>query len=136
MHKPALLVLIGVLTPQIAAADVVRHDSIPQAYWGTWAPGSGPCQDANESTITLSAKEYVGPAENCSVSSVSETPGPRGPTYSARLQCSRPEAQAPNKTIVDVIIRPDDANRISVGPAFDSLKTYQRCSTTGQATKQ
>jgi hypothetical protein len=27
----------------------------------------------------------------------------------------------------NLVIRPDDTNQISVGPDFDSLKTYQRC---------
>jgi hypothetical protein len=63
---------------------------------------------------------------------VAETPSPKGPIYSARLQCSNLAGEAPKK-IVNLIIRSGDTNQISMGPAFDSLKPYQRCSPSGEA---
>jgi len=62
---------------------------------------------------------------------VAETPSSKGPIYSARLQCSNKSGQAPKK-VTNLIIRPGDTNQISMGPAFDSLKPYQRCSAGGQ----
>ena len=35
------------------------------------------------------------------------------------------------KKVANLIIRPRDTNQISIGPAFDSLKPYQRCSASG-----
>jgi hypothetical protein len=37
------------------------------------------------------------------------------------------------KKVANLIIRPGDTNQISMGPAFDSLKPYQRCSASGEA---
>jgi len=56
---------------------------------------------------------------------VSETPNPKGSTYSARPQCADPRQE--QKTPANLIIRPGEANQISVGPGFESLKVYQRC---------
>jgi hypothetical protein len=58
--------------------------------------------------------------------SVSETPGQNGATYSARLQCT--DNQTHKKTSANLIMRPGDANQISVGSTFKSLRGYQRCS--------
>jgi hypothetical protein len=48
------------------------------------------------------------------------------------LQCSNIAGQATKKA-VNLILRPGDTNHISMGPAFDSLKSYQRCSASGEA---
>jgi hypothetical protein len=111
-------------------------NSIPEAYWGTWAPGAGTCKDGDKAAIVLSANAYTGPAGKCDVVSVSEIPSPKGPTYSARLQCADPAAQAQKKTTANFIIRPGDANMISAGPGFESLKAYQRSSEGAPAVKQ
>ena len=89
------------------------------------------CQDADKSGIVLSAKLYVTSAVSCAVDYVAETPSPKGPIYSARLQCSNLAGEAPKK-VVNLIIRSGDTNQISMGPAFDSLKPYQRCSASGE----
>jgi hypothetical protein len=124
------------LTAHSAAAHVVRHGSIPEAYRGTWAPTSATCKDADKAAIVLSAKAYAGPAGSCIIDYVSETAEPRGSTFSARMQCSNPQGQAQKKTIANLIMRPDGADRISVGPGFESLKAYQRCSAGEPGTKQ
>jgi hypothetical protein len=36
----------------------------------------------------------------------------------------------------NLIVRPDGADRVSLGPRFDSLKAYQRCSQSAPAGKQ
>jgi hypothetical protein len=135
MRKAALLVFIAASAPQVASAHVVRHNSIPETYRGTWAADPAGCNDA-KAIIVLSAKAYAGPAGTCVVDYVSETAEPRGSTFSARMQCSNPPGQAQKKTMANLIMRPDGADRISLGPGFDSLKTYQRCSQGAPAGKQ
>jgi hypothetical protein len=135
MRKAALLVFIAAFAPQVASAHVVRHNSIPETYQGTWASDPAACKD-EKAIIVLSAKAYAGPAGSCIIDYVSETAEPRGSTFSARMQCSNPQGQAQKKTIVNLIIRPDGAERISLGPGFDSLKAYQRCSQSAPAGKQ
>ena len=132
MRKTGILALCAVLAPQVAASYGVRLSAIPEAYWGTWVPAAEICQDANKSAIVLSAKAYVTSAVSCAVDYVTETPSPKGPIYSARLQCSNLAGEAPKK-VVNLIIRSGDTNQISMGSAFDSLKPYQRCSATGEA---
>jgi hypothetical protein len=132
MRKTGILALCAVLAPQVAASYGVRLSAIPEAYWGTWVPAAEICQDANKSAIVLSAKAYVTSAVSCAVDYVAETPSPKGPIYSARLQCSNLAGEAPKK-VVNLIIRSGDTNQISMGPGFDSLKSYQRCSASGEA---
>ena len=132
MRKTGILALCAVLAPQVAASYGVRLSAIPEAYWGTWVPAAEICQDANKSAIVLSAKAYVTSAVSCAVDYVAETPSPKGPIYSARLQCSNLAGEAPKK-VVNLIIRSGDTNQISMGQGFDSLKSYQRCSASGEA---
>ena len=132
MRMTGIFALCAVLVPQVAASYGVRLSAIPETYWGTWVPAAEICQDKNKSAIVLSAKVYVTSAVNCAVDFVAEAPSPKGPIYSARLQCSNMAGQQSKKT-ANLIIRPGDPNKIFMGPAFDSLKSYQRCSTSGEA---
>jgi hypothetical protein len=129
MRKAALLMFIAALASAVAArgGGIKVLASIPDAYWGKWAPAVGSCKDGDAEAIILAAKAYTGPLGACDVASVGQTPSPKGSTYSARLQCLDAR-QAPGKTPANLIIRPVDANQISVGPKFESLRTYQRCS--------
>ena len=86
MHRIALLAALCGM-PMLAAADTVRLGSIPEAYWGTWAPNASGCNEPAQ-RIFLSGEDYVGPEASCRVVSVSETPSQTGPNYSARLECS------------------------------------------------
>ena len=127
MRKTMFLVaVIAALAPQIADAHVVRHNSIPEVYWGTWSPGEGACGEGDKAAIVLSAKAYVGPSGKCVVESVSETPSPNGATYSARLLCPGKGAKG-KQTVVNLIFR-SDGDKISAGPTFDGLKAHRRCS--------
>jgi len=126
-YTAGIFACCAVLAPQVAAPYGVRLSAIPEAYWGTWVPTAEICKDADKSAIVLSAKAYVASAVSCTVDYVAETPSPKGPIYSARLQCSNPAGRGPKKA-VNLIIRPNDTNQISVGPTFDRLKLYQRCS--------
>ena len=135
MRTLALLVLIAVLAPQTTATARKVLDSIPDAYWGTWAAGVESCKNGDTEAIVLSAKAYAGPLGKCVIiGSVSEIPSSRGSTYSARLQCAD-QKQAQKKTPANLVIRGDDANQISVGPGLESLKVYQRCSESTPASK-
>jgi hypothetical protein len=136
IRKVALLVFIAAFAPQAAYArgGIKVLGSIPDAFWGTWAPGADACKAGSTQAIILSAKAYVGPLGKCDVASVSEAPSPKGATYSARLQCADP-GQAQKKTPANLIIRPGDADQISVGPAFKALRVYQRCSESTPAAK-
>jgi hypothetical protein len=136
MRKFALLAFVCALAPQVVTADVVRHSSVPGTYRGTWAPSAGSCENKDNSAIVLSAKAYKGPEGSCAVISVSKIPGQHGSVYSARLQCSSPGVGAQKKTIVNLIVRPDSATQISLGPSFNSLKVYQRCSANQPSAKQ
>ena len=40
--------------PQVATAQFVRHNSIPDTYWVTWAPADATCEDTDKSRIALS----------------------------------------------------------------------------------
>ena len=124
------------LVPFAARADIKRHSAIPDAYLGTWTAASGACEDPNKAAVVLSAKGYVTSNANCTVDFVSETPSARGAIYSARLQCSNTAGKAKVKSVRNVIIRPDGADRISMGPSFDGLTPFQRCSPTDAAIKQ
>jgi hypothetical protein len=52
------------------------------------------------------------------------------------MQCSNPRGQALKKTIANLIMWADGADRISLGPTFEGLKAYQRCSQSAPAGKQ
>jgi hypothetical protein len=53
MRLSVSLAVISFLIPQVASAQLVRHNSIPETYWGTWAPADANCQDANKPSIAL-----------------------------------------------------------------------------------
>jgi hypothetical protein len=124
----ALLALIAAFAPHAVGArgGIKVLSSIPDTYWGKWAPAVESCKGGDTEALMLSAKAYAGPLGTCDIVSVSETPSPKGSTYSARLQCADPR-QEQKKTPANLIIRPGEANQISVGPEFESLKVYRRC---------
>src|SRR5882757_509996 len=111
-----------------AVASDVRHSGFPESVVGVWAQSPQACKDATKSAVTLSAKTYVSSETNCAVDWVNETASARGPDYSAHMQCSKP-SEPTQKVVSNLIVRPKDNNQISVGPDFENLKIYQRCST-------
>jgi hypothetical protein len=123
-------IFVGVTTflSHTAVADVVRHKTIPESFWGRWVPSAELCNNSEKSVIALTATTYVSSEANCTVAWVSETAGTRGPIYSAHVQCSKPEEKA-RKTQSNIILSAKDINQISVGSSFSNLKDYQRCST-------
>jgi hypothetical protein len=133
MRTIATLATAAMLVSQAAVADVKRHQFIPESFRGSWAPSADACKNADKSIIVLSAKTYTSSEANCTVAWVSETAAARGPLYSAHLQCPKP-GEGAQKTQSDVIFSQKDANQISIGAGFSSLKDYQRCSASEPAT--
>jgi hypothetical protein len=113
----------------------VRHTTIPESLWGSWAPSNDLCTSIQKSVFVLSASSYVTPQADCAVSWVVETAGPSGPIYSAHIQCTKRGLKA-QKTTSDLLIVPRNTDRISLGYEFDRLKTYRRCSTDKAAPTQ
>jgi len=132
MRKTLVLFLVAV-APQVASGHVVRHNSIPEVYWGTWSPGAT-CSADDKAAFVLSAKGYVGPAGNCSLDYLSETAAPKGAIYSARLLC--PGTGTQKKSVVNLIFRSDADGVISAGATFASLKEHRRCAAIDPAAKK
>jgi hypothetical protein len=128
MRNAVIPAVFAMLVSPVATADVVRHGSIPESYAGTWIASAG--TELDKSVIVLSAKTYVGPEANCSVDWVSQTAGAHGSIYSAHLQCFNPSERGGNKTATNLIIWPENINRIAVGHEFMSLRIFDRCSAT------
>ena len=125
MRVARALVALSILFSSAAVADIKRHQSMPEALRGSWALAADNCGAADKPVVVLSAKAYAGADTKCSIDWVSETPSPHGPVYSARLRCPGQAAKAP--TASNLIIRPDSANKISIGASFGDLKAYQKC---------
>src|SRR5271166_1409364 len=125
MCKTALPLFLSILMSSVAVADVVRHDSVPDSFWGTWNT-----TDADRFVIELSAKSYANNEANCAVNWVSETSGATGPIYSPHLQCSRRPEGAGGRFPLNIIIWPKGSDEIAVGPDFMRLKIFRRCRAT------
>lgn len=122
-----VLPVFAALMLQTARADVVRHSVIPEDLRGQWMAAEAKPQAAR-SVINLSATAYQGPRANCSVDWVSQTAGRRGSIYAAHIQCVDPFARAEVKTLANLIIWPVDGDQIKVGPDFENLQIFRRCS--------
>ena len=122
-----IIAFASALLSGAALADSVRHLSVPERLWGTWAPSADLCTDS-KSTFVVSAKGYVTPQANCAIQWVAETAGADGPNYSAHMRCaSRAEPQ--ETTEVNQIIVSNGRGQLSAGPDFKDLKSYQLCPT-------
>jgi len=126
MRGVGLFAGITALLSYPAGADVVRHKTIPEPFWGSWAPSAETCATKDKSTIVLSATTYVTSGASCAIYWVSETAGARGSIYSARMRCSTGVGKAEEVTS-NLIIFPTDANQILAGSEFGALKVYKRC---------
>jgi len=120
-----LIFVTAVLLSEASLADSVRHLSVPERFWGTWVPAGEQCRDS-KATIAVSSQGYHSAQETCAVQWVTETAGRSGPIYSAQLRCSAP-ATPDQKTELNRIIIPQENGKLSAGPDFDTLKTYDRC---------
>ena len=126
MRIACVILAISALTSQAAFSDEIRRTAFASTLLGTWARTIELCDMKDESNIVISEKRYIGSDKNCSVQVIVETAGALGPNYSVRALCA--DQSDPSKTnIANLIIRPQNSDRISVGKAFDELKSYHRC---------
>jgi hypothetical protein len=127
VRQVAVLPVLAALMLQTGRADVVRHSFIPEDLRGQWMEAETRPQAARY-VIDLSATAYQGSQASCSVDWVSQTAGRRGSIYAAHMQCLDPLARANVKTLANLIIWPVDGDQIKVGPDFESLRVFRRCS--------
>ena len=110
---------------QAAFGDEMRRTAFSSTLLGTWAHSAELCEANDKSNIVISEANYSVSEETCSVQVIVETAGSLGPNYSVRALCAEPSD--PSKASMgNLIIRPQSNDRISVGRAFDDLKSYQR----------
>ena len=128
MRRMAIQTVLSLSISTIAAADVVRHDSFPEIYWGRWMSAAD--EKVDRSVIVLSAKSYVSGNVSCRVDWVAQTASARGSVYSAHLRCADRAGKAGQRASVNLIIRPNNVDRIEVGSEYANLRPYRRCSAT------
>ena len=120
-----LIVLVSVVLSGPSVADSVRHLSVPERFWGTWAPSPDLCRD-KKSIFVVSEKGYVTSEASCAIQWLTETAGASGPIYSAHMRCT--SLTAPDeKTELNRVILPKEGGQLSAGPDFQDLTHYQRC---------
>jgi hypothetical protein len=119
-----VIVFASVLLLGAALADV-RHVSVPEWLWGTWAPSAELCRD-DKSIIVMSEKSYMTSQANCTVQWLTETAAADGPIYSAHMRCSLPSTPE-QETESNRVIVLKNIGQLSVGANFSDLKSYQRC---------
>jgi hypothetical protein len=120
-----VIAFVAALLASASLADSVRHQSVPERFWGTWAPSADLCTDS-KATFIVSAKEYVTSQESCAIQWVTETAGADGSIYSAHMRCSKPAAPQ-ETTEMNRIIVSNDRRQLSAGSDFKDLKSYRLC---------
>jgi len=121
----AVIAFAAALLASASLADTVRHLTVPERFWGTWAPSADLCSDS-KSTFVVSAKGYVTSQASCAIQWVTETAGADGSIYSAHMRCSNPAAPQ-ETTEMNRIIVTNDRGQLSAGPDFNDLKSYRLC---------
>jgi len=84
------------------------------------------CAAKDKSSITIAADGYSTADGKCSVGWIVETAGSRGPNYAVHARCEG-DAQNARADVVNMILRPEGGDRISIGKSFTDLKPYLRC---------
>ena len=131
MKRTILTILAAILAvsalPSLRAdADEVRHTTFPSALVGRWAPSAELCAAKDKSNITVAADGYSTAAGKCSVRWIVETAGSLGPNYAVHAQCEA-DGQPAKADVVNMILRPEAGDRVSIGTSFTDLKPYLRC---------
>ena len=127
-YHPAILpaiLAVSTLPSQRAGADEVRHTTFPSALVGRWAPSAELCAAKDKSNVTIAADGYSTADGKCSVRWIVETPGSLGTNYAVHAQCEG-DAQA-KPDVVNMILRPEGSDKVSIGTSFTDLKPYLRC---------
>ena len=120
------LALAGWLFTHGAAADVVRHGTVPEALRGTGARGDGGCDHSASSTVVLSERTYSSAGKNCTVNGVFETPGRDGTIYAFRLRCPKGPDGRGQSTPANLILTQQGTTTL-MGADFSKLKPLLRC---------
>jgi hypothetical protein len=122
---PAVLA-VSALPSQRADADEIRHTAFPSVLVGRWAPSAELCAAKDKSNITVTADGYSTADGKCSVRWIVETAGSLGPNYAVHAQCEA-DGQPAKADVVNMILRPEAGDRVSIGKSFTDLKPYLRC---------
>jgi hypothetical protein len=126
-HASVFAILaIAALLPQRAGADEVRHTTFPPALIGMWAPSAELCAAQDKSLVAITADGYSTADGKCSVRWIVVTAGSLGPNYAVHAACEG-DAQPAKPDFVNMILRPEAGDRVSIGKSFTDLKPYQRC---------
>src|SRR5580704_3470207 len=120
------LAILAMSASQRAGADEVRHTTFPSVLIGTWAPSAELCAAKDKSNIAIAADGYNTADGKCSVGWIVETPGSRGPNFAVHARCEG-DAQNARADVVNMILRPESGDRVSIGKSFTGLKPYVRC---------
>ena len=121
----AISVIVALLS-QRAGADEIRHITFPSVLVGRWAPSAELCAAKDKSNISIAADGYSTADGKCSVRWIVETPGSLGPNYAVHAQCEA-DGQPAKADVVNMILRPEAGDRVSIGTSFTDLKPYVRC---------
>lgn len=120
------IMAISALPSQRAAADEIRHTTFPSVLVGRWAPSAELCAANDKSNITVAADGYSTANGKCSVRWIVETAGSLGPNYAVHAQCEG-DTQPAKPDVVNMILRPEGGDKVSIGTSFTDLKPYLRC---------
>jgi hypothetical protein len=120
------IMAISALPSQHAGADEIRHTTFPSVLVGRWAPSAELCAAKDKSNITVAADGYSTANGKCSVRWIVETPGSLGPNYAVHAQCEA-DGQPAKADVVNMILRPEAGDKVSIGTSFTDLKPYLRC---------
>jgi hypothetical protein len=124
--KRFAILAVAALTMSPAAADEIRRAAIPSVMLGTWAETSEQCATKDKSNVSIESAKYGDGSGTCAVRWVVTTPSPHGTNYAVHALCTSTKDQSKTQT-VNIIIRPVDDDRASMGRSFNQLRTYQRC---------
>jgi hypothetical protein len=122
---PAILA-VSALPSQRAGADEIRHTTFPSVLVGRWAPSAELCAAKDKSNVTIAADGYSTANGKCSVRWIVETAGSLGPNYAVHAQCEA-DGQPAKADVVNMILRPEGGDKVSIGTSFTDLKPYLRC---------
>ena len=122
----AAISAIVALQSQRAGADEVRHTTFPSVLVGRWAPSAELCAAKDKSNIAIAADGYSTADGKCSVRWIVETAGSLGPNYAVHAQCES-DGQNAKPDVINMILRPEGGDRVSIGNSFTDLKPYVRC---------
>jgi hypothetical protein len=120
------ILAVSALPPQRAGADEVRHTTFPNVLVGRWAPSAALCAAKDKSNVTIAADGYSTADGKCGVRWIVETPGSLGPNYAVHAQCEA-DGQPARADVVNMILRPEGGDKVSIGTSFTDLKPYLRC---------